>query len=299
MSDGAGRSDASKERGAEDAVPVGALLREARERMGLELGALAASLHLDKHVVLALEEGRHDELPAQTYVRGYVRAYARLVGADADQMAALVDAAAVERPSRAVVLPPPERPSLATRAQRHLGWLFGGIVAVVVVAAAVVLWTVAPSFDLDLELPWPDFLRGETDPASLPPAQPVPTPTTVAEPARQETPAPSGIPAPADIASPAIGDVESAAAAVAPAPPTLDTLVFRFEEDSWVEVRDVAGGLIHGDLGVAGDAVTVQGKAPFDILIGYARGVQLEFNNDAVALAAHTRENVARLVVGQ
>ena len=292
MSDEAGRSNAAEEHGAEGTAKVGALLREARERMGLELGVLAASLHLDKHVVLALEEGRQDELPAQPYVRGYVRAYARLVGADADEMVAMADAAAVERPSRGVVLPPPERPSLATRAQRHLGWLFGGIVAVVVVAAAVVLWTVAPSFDLDLGLPWPDVFDGE--------AEPVPRPATPVEPDREATQAPPrSVSTPTVLASPAVGDEEAVAAAVAPAPEPEDTLVFRFEEDSWVEVRDVDGGLIHGELGVAGDTVMVRGKAPFDILIGYAPGVRLEFNADAVALAAHTRENVARLVVGQ
>ena len=78
------------------AVSPGARLRAARERMGLDIGAVAGSLHLDRHIVVALEEDRREALPAQAYVRGYVRAYARLVGVDADQLAAMADAAAID-----------------------------------------------------------------------------------------------------------------------------------------------------------------------------------------------------------
>ena len=289
------------------AVSPGARLRAARERMGLDIGAVAGSLHLDRHIVVALEEDHREALPAQAYVRGYVRAYARLVGVDADQLAAMADAAAIDRPSRTAVLPPPPKPTFSDRAQRHLGWVFGGIVAAVLVATAAVLWTVAPS--LDWSLPWQSSVEAEIEPAAA-------TPNT---PATDVSPTSAREPAPNVSANPVVLDEEPAASAgelsaseqlSAPdaelsaasdgqlSAPIQDSLTFRFDEDSWVEVRDRDKQLIHGALGEVGDTVAVQGEGPFDILIGYAPGVRLTFNGDVVALAPHTRDTVARLVVG-
>lgn len=57
----------------------GARLREARERAGLGVEDVAAQLHLDRHTVDGLEADNFDRLPAPTFVRGYLRAYARLL----------------------------------------------------------------------------------------------------------------------------------------------------------------------------------------------------------------------------
>ena len=57
----------------------GARLRDAREAIGLSLEDVSARLHLDRHTVESLEADRFDHLPAPTFVRGYLRAYARLI----------------------------------------------------------------------------------------------------------------------------------------------------------------------------------------------------------------------------
>ncbi len=309
-------SDRAKQAASAESGQLGAMLRDARQRMDLEISAVAASLHLEARIVVALEEGRQEELPAHAYVRGYVRRYARIVGLDAEQLVAMADASAVERGPRTVVVPPPPKPSLADRANRHLGWVFGGIVAVVLVAAAVVLWIVAPSFNW---LPWQDAAEREVAPTVIPNTQAPPGPTLAAasalpssEAPREGSTASEGSATPEGSfsaegsftvegsADPASGDEELAAASAAGQfEAAQDTLIFRFEEDSWVEVRDRDRGLIHSELGKAGDVAEVRGDAPFDILIGYALGVRLTFNGDAVALAPHVRQSVARLVVGQ
>ena len=49
----------------------------------------------------------------------------------------------------------------------------------------------------------------------------------------------------------------------------------------------------------AGDHLEVRGEAPFTITLGYAPGVQLEYNGESVMLAQHTNDNdVAGLVLG-
>ena len=121
----------------------------------------------------------------------------------------------------------------------------------------------------------------------------------IASPADDSEPADAGVSA--DASDPAF---EESTSAFTPVPaPTLDdlvpdTLAFQFNEASWVEVHDGAGELIHAELGQTGQTISVQGDAPFSILVGYAAGVQMTFNGDAVALTPHTRRSVARLVVG-
>ncbi|MDE0453312.1 MAG: DUF4115 domain-containing protein [Gammaproteobacteria bacterium] len=75
-------------------------------------------------------------------------------------------------------------------------------------------------------------------------------------------------------------------------------LVFRFIDDCWVEVLDAGGALVHGDLELAGNELELSGQAPFTLTLGYASGVELEYNGQPVMLEPHTKDNVARLVLG-
>lgn len=277
----------------------GSVLRRARETLGIGVGDIAASLRLEEDIVVAIEEGRNDELPADAYVRGYVRAYARLVGVDAEALAKRIEVVSGSR--QRVALLNPLKPSFADRLQRHLGLLIGGIVVVTMIAAAVVLWLVGRSYDWSFE--WPFAPAEESEPVVLPPVGEPPRPTRGTTSLRS--------PAAEDVTADLIVDEGDAAASVTtlsgvaegeqPAAPAtdVDTLTFRFSEDSWVEVREASDETIYADLGRAGQEVFVSGEAPFGVLIGYAAGVELVFNDDPVALRPHTRENVARLVVGQ
>ena len=273
-------------------APPGLALKEARERLGVGLTEIAASMHLDEEVVVALEQGRYEALPALAYVRGYLQTYARLVGLDPETLKeGLRDVEA--SPGRGPVLRrSPSRPTFAVRSQRHIGVLFAAIVGALLLAAAVLLWFVwrlpdtwfssAPEAAPDAGTASAAIESVARAPVELPPEQPS---------------------APSEPALPVAGE-SAAAVAVAPVaetPPAdspSDLLVLRFDESSWVEVRDAADRLIHAEVGEPGQTATVAGNAPFSIVVGYAAGVELDFNGDPVPLSPHTRENVARLVVG-
>jgi cytoskeleton protein RodZ len=72
-----------------------------------------------------------------------------------------------------------------------------------------------------------------------------------------------------------------------------------FSADSWVEIRDAGGAVVYSNLNKAGTQLELVGQGPFRILLGYAPGVTLAFEGEPVALAPHTRNNVATLVLGQ
>ncbi len=64
---------------------VGDLLQHARRERGMSLDGVARSTRISMAQLESIERGHYDELPGETYVRGFVRSYAKSVGLDADQ----------------------------------------------------------------------------------------------------------------------------------------------------------------------------------------------------------------------
>ncbi|MFQ5972613.1 MAG: helix-turn-helix domain-containing protein, partial [Alphaproteobacteria bacterium] len=67
---------------------VGALLREAREALGLDLQEIATPLRIRLAYLQAIEDGRFHDLPGPTYAIGFVRTYADYMGMDCDALVA-------------------------------------------------------------------------------------------------------------------------------------------------------------------------------------------------------------------
>jgi cytoskeletal protein RodZ len=121
----------------DDPRPIGARLREARMRQGLDLSDCAAATRIRERYLVAIEDDRFESLPDPAYVNGFLRAYAAHLGVPfegPERHLPAEGAAATGRP-RAVHVP-------ATRATaRQVGtrpsrWRW--VLAVVVVAAAVI-----------------------------------------------------------------------------------------------------------------------------------------------------------------
>ena len=61
---------------------IGSSLREARLRQGLDLPAVEQATKIRGKYLQALEDEQFDVLPAQTYVKGFLRTYAEYLGLD-------------------------------------------------------------------------------------------------------------------------------------------------------------------------------------------------------------------------
>src|SRR5436190_2412603 len=61
---------------------IGSSLREARLRQGLDFPEIEQSTKIRGKYLRALEEQQFDLLPAQTYVKGFLRTYAEYLGLD-------------------------------------------------------------------------------------------------------------------------------------------------------------------------------------------------------------------------
>jgi len=81
----------------------GEQLRKARQGYRWSVEDVAANLNLTATVVRALESGNHEELPEAIFVRGYLRAYARLM--EIDESVVLTGAGGAEGGSIGSVVP--------------------------------------------------------------------------------------------------------------------------------------------------------------------------------------------------
>ncbi|MCS6207742.1 RodZ domain-containing protein [Shewanella baltica] len=117
-------------------VTLGTLLKDAREKMGLSIQDAAVKLHLRPRIIEDIEADNFTNIASSTYVRGYVKNYARMVSADA----ALIEACLV-RQVPVVTEPAMQSFSRKTTYQAsdtRLTWL--SIFIVIVLLGSLVVW---------------------------------------------------------------------------------------------------------------------------------------------------------------
>lgn len=300
---------------------VGTLLRAAREARGQSVLEVALVLKLGERQVRALEESDWPSLPGITFVRGFVRNYARLLELDPVPL--------MEQLGRQFVVKAPEivvpeamhasMPASSGKPQRR-DYLLAAFGLILVVAAALVYFFM-PN---DISSVYEDtrtWLASVRRPAT--PPEPVPsvrepvlppgaTLTQVLNPQSAqaiESAASPSPPAVAPTSTPTPTPVErlaDAAPSSAPSPVpsvspevsgTVALLHFSFQKDSWIDVRDRRGNVIWSQMGRQGGEKDVEGLPPFNLKIGNATGVSLKFRGQNVDLAPHTRGDVARLTL--
>ncbi len=305
--------DVSSER-ASDAIGPGESLRAAREKKGLSQREAADLLNLPCRFVTAMEEDAFDRLPAAIFARGYLRAYARLVNLDANEVLARYAQVAPPEPVD-VVQRPPRRPLIDP------SWLLFAAAMLVVATGGGIGWLLFGG-----ESDSPGQTGGEMEAVveapATPPGDGVERPGALSEvefgdgqrlsggPAIDATDV-EPMPGEADVESPNLAaasqPVETRSAGIERHGEVIDVdvgsgndvLEIGYREDCWTEIHDLDGGVIFQDLVRGNRRLRVRGSAPFRILLGYAGGASVSLNGQSVALAPHTRDGVANLVVGQ
>ena len=78
-----------------------------------------------------------------------------------------------------------------------------------------------------------------------------------------------------------------------------NTIDLTFSEDCWFEIRTAQGDLLYADLGRSGQTRRYTGAAPFRLKLGFSPGVSLIYNDELVDLEPYTRQEVARILLGE
>ena len=314
-------------------VNPGETLRQARENNGWTLAEVALKLNLTVSSLSNLETGAFDKLPGHTFARGYIRAYAKLLGMDQTSLVREFDlyTGTDANGSNVHSLGRIEEP---VRVSHTILRIVSLLLLIAVVGGGFIWWQDQTSMRAkDLIGLTPEHVEVEgadgttrIHPIDEPEDQAVAEgeATAVTEPGAEpgsttalELPAVAPVapvsPVAAPVVQPAAAVVAPAAAVVTPvATPAAATATataapvagagkvsVQYTADCWTQVTDGTGKVLFGGLKRKGENLEVSGKPPLTLRLGYARGAQVAYNGQAVDVAPFTSGETARLKLGQ
>jgi cytoskeleton protein RodZ len=294
-------------------VTLGRTLAREREQQGLSRADVAQRLHMSAWQVEALEAGDYSKLPKGTFLRGFVRNYAKVLGLPGEAVLSLLKEGRPHDPAPGIVVPTQNIRFDPIGERFSSPYVKAAVYAVVAVSAAfaIMYWwlfvkpagkpAAAQATTATRSTPVAVVPQNLASAPLMPPAEPAP-PKDLMVPAE---PKPAAQAKPAEVPRSATAKVDNAkmdvpaAAAAKPVPAkgAERALKFRFKGESWVEVRDARGRVIFQQLNRAGSEADVTARPPLSIVIGNAPEVQLLMNGVAYNLEPHTRVAVARFNV--
>lgn len=307
---------------------LGERLVASREALGLALGDVVQVLRLPAATLQALESDCHEKLPAPVFVRGYLRAYARLLEMDGDALVA--DYNRLAAPPTPVLAPVPE----VRRPGPGRDLYIKGTAALIVVTLVAMLgswWYLQTNQDVPVRS---TTATAEVESPASPATVPASSQTDISNPDTAQQP-PAGAVAvesdarvasetpPAESAaeagpvpsrvndSPAITHTAVAELPVAPlasereglvrasrAPAGADVIDIWANAESWAEVVDANGYQLLYYLLRPGLVYRLQGQGPFQVFLGNAPVVELSLNRERFDHAPFRRRNsTARFTV--
>ncbi|WP_343216120.1 MULTISPECIES: helix-turn-helix domain-containing protein [unclassified Janthinobacterium] len=306
---------------------AGAQLKAQREALGWPVEQVADQLKLAPRQVIALEEGDMAALPNVAVVRGFVRAYAKVVRLDAAPLVAMIevhpapaqDPAAPVRREISATFSESRFPSMTQRSSNQTPIWIAGAVAVVVAAAfgAYKLGYVPASLlsaqagketahaevgpvETTLIKPGQDLTPVQTPSVpliSVPPPPGNDTQTGAPAAAAASAPAaavpPAAVPAPATAATAA---VTPPAAAAAPAVGA-NALVLKVEQDSWVEIRRPGASPLISRMVKAGSTETFDITGPATLVVGKPGVVQATLRGAKLELPTVAGGTISRVSI--
>jgi len=182
---------------AQDAmVSFGQHLKEEREKRGISLDELRRRTRISRRVLEALEHGDASVLPSPVIMRGFLKAYAEVVGLDFDEILSTYRQAVNEAPPSSPMsvrsVPEPKRPRLG---------VILGVTAAIFIVVALLLRAMGDHAPPPLvQSPAPAKVPAQAP--ALPEAPAAPAQTAPTAPATTPTAAPATAPATSPTASP-------------------------------------------------------------------------------------------------
>jgi len=239
---------------------IGTRLRAAREAAGLSVSEVGQQLRMPIRVVQSLEAEDWGRLGAPVFVLGQLRSYARLLKLSPDLVTQLPGLATVELTELTPRSYTPKMQVVAEQAARRAVYI------VLTLTILIPVWFATrsqqdPVARQSATLDGPSVQSERIDPAA-PPTPPV-----------------------------------RAAFTPIPARPTPPALSLRFEDDSWVEIRDPEGNVIESGLLGAGQRRDYAAGAVGRMTLGNANTVRVEYQGRVQDLTPYSRSNVARFTV--
>ncbi|MEZ9822127.1 RodZ domain-containing protein [Shewanella sp. 10N.286.45.A1] len=316
----------------EPTLTLGVLLKKARENKGASVEDIAAQLHLRPTIIKEIEADNLLEIGAATYVRGYVKNYARAVQADPFEVQTCLDKQLLNDAQ-----PSMQSFSRKTTHQARDGRLMAltYIIVFILLALMVLWWFQKSSMETTVDYSQPtveevaasaeeamydeSLLNGEASLAAQ--SNDIPLDErifeTIGDNVADNNSTEQNIASNQDVASedsvteqpgsePQVAQASaqvSAAQLLASMVDSQDTdtsdavtsaLVLTLSGDCWIKVTDANGNTLIDGLKKSGRDINVTGAEPFAVILGAPQVVNIQLNGTQVSLDQYPSGKVAR-----
>ncbi len=279
----------------------GERLQAARTRMGLSLSDVAKRMHLSADIVEAIEDNHFEEITAPIFVKGYLRAYARIVSLDENDM---ID--------RYINFYPEEDPPISSISNlaaelsisdARVKWATYIVILIIGILLAIWLWSREQVIDAPISLDaqslnaeafaeLTDTQQYSMETGEIPASETVASETVAGEAVGDEVPeAETGL-----LETTQPGRAEP----FRNAPVGTDKVSLVVHADTWTDIKDANAFRLVYDLLRANETMELMGEAPFSVFLGNGHGIQIRFNGKEIDVASRVRgNNTARLMIGR
>ncbi|WP_052879459.1 cytoskeleton protein RodZ [Vibrio coralliirubri] len=300
------------------ALEAGTLLKNKRESLGLTQKQISDRLKLRVTLIQQIEENQFESDQVATFMRGYIRSYAKYVNLDEKVVLSALHHAGDAQHQEQEML----SFSRKTKTEKHnsrimiLTW---SIFAVIAGISSLWWWQNQQQDTLSQSLANTESSEELAVEESLAPEF---TSLEVIE-AEQNEAGASVVEGAEGLA--AISDAEDSSDAVTPADETsaqqatetttevtanaetteastvpeavANELVMQFTADCWIQVKDATGKTLSTGIKKAGQSLNLSGTAPYKVILGAPEGVSMTFASEPVDLSGYTSGKVARITL--
>ncbi|PMM36887.1 transcriptional regulator [Vibrio splendidus] len=295
------------------AIEAGTLLKNKRESLGLTQKQISDRLKLRVTLIQQIEENQFESDQVATFMRGYIRSYAKYVNLDEKVVLNALHHSGDAQHQEQEML----SFSRKTKTEKHnsrIMLLTWSIFAVIVGISSLWWWqnqqqdTLSQSLantesseelvveeSLDPELTSLEVIEAEQNTETSPVTENSDELTEVSSAEDSVTLDPVEVleeaPEAADVAS-----VTEESEIVAPEA-VVNELVMQFSADCWIQVKDASGKTLSTGIKKAGQTLNLSGTAPYKVILGAPEGVSMTFASEPVDLSGYTSGKVARITL--
>ncbi|KWU00791.1 transcriptional regulator [Vibrio toranzoniae] len=280
------------------ALEAGTLLKNKRESLGLTQKQISDRLKLRVTLIQQIEENQFESDQVATFMRGYIRSYAKYVNLDEKVVLSALHHAGDAQHQEQEML----SFSRKTKTEKHnsrIMLLTWSIFAVIAGISSLWWWqnqqqdTLSQSLvnaERPEELVAEEPLTPELDSLAVIESVDALTVVSAAESSDTLTQVEE---------TQAAAEVDSAVAEpeVVTPEPVANQLVMQFSADCWIQVKDAAGNTLSTGIKKAGQTLNLSGTAPYKVILGAPEGVSMTFASEPVDLSGYTSGKVARITL--
>ncbi len=278
-----------------EVVTAGQMLRDARIALDISVRQVSDNIHLKMAVIDNIEQDISDKHISQTFMRGYIRCYARYLKISEAEVLSAYDCQNAACEQQAELQSFSRRTKLEAHDNRLMLVSYGILGFMLII---FLIWGFQRN-DVAVVVPEPEI--GEIAPAAvIPPVATVsstasvsPTPVTQTPTAKITEPVAATVPSPVT-AEPGVSKPLSTPVTDTAEQAIVEQLELTFSGDCWVQIKDKYGKTLAIGVKKAGQVVKLRGEAPLTIKLGAPEQVRINYAGDNIDLSTFRKGRVAK-----